>query len=202
MVLAGAMMRRLPILFLFLAGSVLFADVPLRDCTLTAPASAVQLPANQLAPYQQGNQLVLKTRGLLFPGDTNKNIEAAPTGDNSTPYRTAINYHRSLHNDDAAKIASYWHPAMRPGKLQQLNQPGVMEQTKQTFGALSHVELLGMLDINNRQVVFVRYDGKTRAYITVALDGVYYLVSDPGIAPQIAIACAAFDAGKAQMAQP
>jgi len=187
-------------IFIFLLASVAWADVPLRDCTLTAPLSAVNLPKAQIQKYKQGGNAVLKAQGLLFPEGTKKNIEADPTDDNSTPYRTAINYHRSLRNDDASTIANYWHPALQESKRKQLAQPGVMANTKKMFANLDHVELLGLLDLKNRQVVFIRYQNKTRAYVTVQLKGKYYLVSDPGLQPQIAIACAAFDSGSANMA--
>lgn len=188
------------IIGVFLITQGLMADVPLRECTLTAPASAVSLTPAQQKPYRQGGELVLKAPGLLFKPSAKKNIEAAPTQDNSTPYRTAINYHRSLRNDDRNTIASYWHPSLQEIKRQQLAQPGVMAEAKQTFGGLDHVEMLGLLDLNNRQVVFIRYHGKTRAYVTVKFEENYYLVSDPGLQPQIAIACAAFDSGSAMMA--
>lgn len=199
------MLRRLPILTLLLACVSLWADTPdmppLRECTLKAPLSAVRLPAAQLEKYTQGNQAVLTAQGLIFPPKTVKTIEAEPTGDNSTPFRTAINYHRSLHNEGVEQIAAYWHPSLQANKRQQLSRPGVLDDAKKTFRALDHVELFGLLDLDNRQVVFIRYNGEAHAYVTIESNGTYYLVSDPGILPQTTIACAAFDKGTVTMAR-
>lgn len=195
------MIRRFTFLVFLLALNGAMGDVPLRECTLKAPVSAVKLTPAKLKAYQQGSEVILKTAGFLFPADTDKNIEAPPTGDNSTPFRTAINYHRSLRNDDLETITGYWHPTLQSAKKQQFARPGVMANTKKAFVDLDHVELLGMLKLENRNVVFLRYQGKTRAFVTVEQNGVYYLVSDPGLQTQIEIARAAFDSGSATMAQ-
>ncbi|WP_309387840.1 hypothetical protein [Cerasicoccus frondis] len=193
-------MMRLLSVFLFLACSLAFGNVPMRDCTLKAPVADTGLSAAQVAPYQQGSQAVLKVKGFLFPPGTNKTIDADPTEENNTALRTAINYHRSLKTQGLDEIVQYWHPALQKTKQAQLSQPGVMDDTKALFANLSSVELLGMLEIQGREVVFIRYSGKTHAYVTVESNGVYYLVSDPGLTPQTKIATAAFDTGAATMA--
>ncbi|WP_309400437.1 hypothetical protein [Cerasicoccus maritimus] len=177
------------------------ADVPLFECTLKAPASATGLNESQLKPYMQGGEAVLQAQGFLFPPGTDKSIDADPTDANDTAFRAAINYHRSLKTEGIDEIVSYWHPALQKTKLAQLSQPGVMENTKQLFADMGSVELLGMLKLQGREVVFVRYSGKTLAYVTVESKGVYYLVSDPGLTAQTAIATAAFDSGTATMAR-
>lgn len=194
------MKRWLAFLLLFSA-ALAMADVPMRDCKLTAPVSALRLTPAQLKPYQQGSQALLNVQGLIFPAGTNKTIDAAPTDETDTALRAAINYHRSIKTQGAEQIATYWHPTMQPMKLQQLNQPGVMQSTKELYANTDSVELLGMLKLNGREVVFIRHAGKTQAYITVETNGQYYLVSDPGLTPQVSIAIAAFDRGTATMAR-
>ncbi|GHB92613.1 hypothetical protein [Cerasicoccus arenae] len=193
-------MKLLALFFIFLGLTLSHADIPLRECTLQAPASAVKLSSAQLKPYFKGSEVVLQAQGFLFPRGTDKSIDAAPTDKNDTAFRAAINYHRSLRTQGVDEIVTYWHPALQDSKRQQLSQPAVMASTKEIFSNLEHVELLGMLVLNGREVVFIRYNGNTYAYVTVSMEGVYYLVSDPGLEPQTAIATAAFDSGKATMA--
>jgi len=199
----GAPMKTLLVLLLLVCGGALQAALPpLRDCTLTAPVSAVAIPRAQLQPYIKGDQLVLETKGIILPPAAGKNIEAKPTGDNTTSFRTAVNYHRALHKGDIDAIASYWHPSERARVKAHFSKPGVMDAATSMFARLQNVELLGLLELGGREVIFIRYTKTTMPFACVEMDGEYFIVNDPSISVPAAIACAAFDEGTKRMAPP
>lgn len=173
---------------------------PLRECTLTAPASAVSLTPKQMAPYQKGDVLTLKAGGLVFEPAASKNIKGEPTGDDTTSFRCAINYHRALRGGTAEAIATYWHPAEQERVLRHFSQAGVLDTAQARLYDQDNVDLLGMLELNGREVIFIRYERTVHAFVTVPVNGDYRLVTDPGLTAQTAIACAAFEKGKVTMA--
>ncbi|MGE9295253.1 MAG: hypothetical protein ACQKBV_03075 [Puniceicoccales bacterium] len=197
-------MKLFRILILVLACTQLHADIPrLRECTLTAPLTTLStFPASSVKPYRRGDEAVLKTKGLLLPPAAGKNIEAMPTGDNTTAFRAAINYHRALHKGDVDAIASYWHPAERERVRAHFAKPGVADSAKDMFGRLQNVDLLGLLMIHDREVVFIRYTKSTMPFVCVDIGGEYFLVSDPSIGVETTIASASIDAGTAKMSAP
>jgi len=197
-----AMQIRLLIFLLALGASLHAGTPPLRDCTLAAPLSALSLTEAELRPYVKGDRAVLRTRGIIMPPAAGKNIEARPTGDNSTAFRVAVNYHRALFSGDVDEIASYWHPAERARVKAHFSRPGVVESAQQMFRRLQNIDLLGLLMIGDREVIFIRYTKTTMPFVCVAIDGDYFLVSDPSLKVPTAIASAAFDSGSATMAPP
>lgn len=189
---------------LLLLASAAFAVMPpLRSCTLEAPlATLTSIPPAQLKPYINGEEAMLRVQGLVFQPSASKNIEADPTEDNSTAFRVVINYHRALHNGDIDKIASYWYPAEQERVKAHFSKPGVIKSAQDMFYQLENVELLGLLEIQGREVVYIRYTKTTIPFICVEADGRYYLASDPALGTPNAIACAAFDEGQVSMAAP
>ncbi|MEO0794497.1 MAG: hypothetical protein AAFX93_05030 [Verrucomicrobiota bacterium] len=193
-------MRWFALFITLLCANALLANLPLRDCTLSVSASGVPVPQERLKPYLRGNLVVLNARGFIFEPPAAKSIKAEPTDDISTPFRTAINYHRAIRTQGPEEIARYWHPSYRKQMQAYFSRPEILSGAKEKLSATDNIDSMGMLELDNRAVMYVRYGGRTQAFVCVKVGDEYLLVNDPGTKTLNQIACAAFDSGRVEMA--